>query len=111
MTDPITVADGDDMALYGLWLGYPPCCANGFNGTHTAMTYTNDGQSFKLAGTGFVPCLACNATYTEKELAAYIAKHRLARTPFPFEPFTTPRLGNPQVKASILRRRNTRQRA
>ncbi len=106
MADTITVAEGDEMALYGLWLGYPPCCANGFRATFDGVTYKLAGVVPKLIGTGYIPCPACNAKYTPAELEAYIARHRLARTPFPTDPWTHPKLGDPTVRASILRRRN-----
>jgi len=59
------------LALQGERFGYPDCCIAAF----LANTHRGD-RSRKLCGTGYVPCAACNARYTEQELVDHIKARR-----------------------------------
>lgn len=69
--------------LMGSQLGYPSCCIEDFL---KRVTYTAD-RSYrtacyrKLSGSGFVPCSACDAKYSEEELINVINNNRSKTLP------------------------------
>ena len=69
--------------LMGSQLGYPSCCIEDFL---ERVTYTAD-RSYrtacyrKLSGSGFVPCSACDAKYSEEELINVINNNRSKTLP------------------------------
>lgn len=70
----------------GRQLGYPECCIDFFAVRAVALhlgVMIQLPPTFKLAGTGFVPCPHCNATKSEDELRAEIAARRTVSEPFP----------------------------
>ena len=65
---------------FGNRMGYPPCCVDAFYND----TQVNDEVNNYYCGTGFTPCKDCAKLPTE-DVVAYIDKHRLVATPFPYD--------------------------
>lgn len=76
------------VVLLGKVFGYPDCCVDAFvvrHAMHEAGEEIDPGP-FKLDGTGFVPCPACNQK-SEAELISIIQARRKYHEAFPDDPF------------------------
>jgi len=62
--------------LLGEFLGYPDCCIQAF------LKRDKKPTSFKLRGTGYIPCEECNKL-DEKTLIERIQSKRKCPVPFP----------------------------
>lgn len=64
--------------LMGSQLGYPSCCIEDFleRVAYTADRSHSTACYRKLSGSGFVPCSACDAKYSEEELINVINNNR-----------------------------------
>lgn len=71
----------------GRALGYPECCINFFAMRAISFelgTLIPLPETWKMVGTGYVPCPICNAAKTEEELVQGINERRTVEVPFPF---------------------------
>lgn len=70
--------------IMGFYYGFPSCCIHEFTsrGLHEILEDMRSGAVRKLNGTGYRPCVQCNATYTEEELVARINAKRQTKRPF-----------------------------
>lgn len=69
----------DMWTILGKYYGYPQCCIDSFRKLEHVF-----GESRKLTGTGYIPCLKCNKKSVEN-LILSIQKKRICSLPFPEE--------------------------